>query len=314
MIINTGSRTDIPAFFSEWFYNRIKAGFVLVRNPYDPMMVTRYVLDPSVVDAISFCTKNPAPMLPGLHELDRFKSFFMVTITPYGREIEPLVPDKNKVVESFKALSEYAGKNAMSWRYDPVFISEKYSVEFHKRAFADFAEKLHPYTSQCVVSFIDLYEKTKMNFPEAKHVSKKEQEELIDSFSETVRKYGMQIHLCLEDAGLIRDNVDADGCYSQAVMEKAIGEHLTVPNAAIGARKGCRCLLGSDIGAYNTCAHGCLYCYANYDMEIVHQNMRWHDPESPLLIGHLHKGDMVRDAKQKSWIDPQLNIFDFISR
>ena len=154
MIINTGSRTDIPAFFSEWFYNRIKAGFVLVRNPYNPVMVTRYVLDPSVVDAISFCTKNPAPMLPGLHELDRFKSFFMVTITPYGREIEPLVPDKNKVVESFKALSEYAGKNAMSWRYDPVFISEKYSVKFHKRAFADFAEKLHPYTSQCVVSFM----------------------------------------------------------------------------------------------------------------------------------------------------------------
>ena len=91
-------------------------------------------------------------------------------------------------------------------------------------------------------------------------------------------------------------------------------EHLNIPNTAMGARKGCRCLLGSDIGAYNTCAHGCLYCYANYDMEIVHQNMRWYDSESPLLIGHLHKGDMVRDAKQRSWIDPQLNIFDFISR
>ena len=105
MIINTGSRTDIPAFYSEWFYRRIREGFVMVRNPYRPTDVTRYLLDPSVADMIAFCTKNPAPMLGRLHELDAFRTFFMVTITPYGKDIEPYVPEPDRVMDAFAALS-----------------------------------------------------------------------------------------------------------------------------------------------------------------------------------------------------------------
>ena len=114
-----------PAFFSDWFYNRIRERYALVRNPYNPVSVTKYRLDPSVVEDISFCTKNPIPMLNRIHELDAFRPFFMVTITPYGTEIGPHVPEKKKVMKAVAALSRYAGRRSVIWRYDPVFIFGK---------------------------------------------------------------------------------------------------------------------------------------------------------------------------------------------
>ncbi|MBO5998625.1 MAG: DUF1848 family protein, partial [Lachnospiraceae bacterium] len=128
MILNTGNRTDIPAFYSEWFMNRVREGFALVRNPYYPGQVLRYRIDPEVVDIIAFCTKNPAPMLRDdyMEELSRFGQFWFVTVTPYGRDIEPDVPDKDEVMESFCRLSEFAGVKRIGWRYDPVFLSDRY--------------------------------------------------------------------------------------------------------------------------------------------------------------------------------------------
>ena len=157
MIINTGQRTDIPAFFSKWFYNRIKAGFVLSRNPYYPEQVTRYRLTPDVVDLLCFCTKNPAPMLERLSEISQFRRFWFVTVNPYGKEIEPYVPDKANVIDAFTRLSAVEGRSCVGWRYDPIFITEKYSVEFHIEKFAEMAEKMRKATDQVVVSFIDLY-------------------------------------------------------------------------------------------------------------------------------------------------------------
>lgn len=313
MIINTGSRTDIPAFFHTWFYNRIREGYVLVRNPYQPQQVTRYLLDPAVVDVLSFCSKNPAPMLPRIHELDTFRQLWHVTITPYGRDIEPYVPTKTEVLKTFRALSEVVGKGAIVWRYDPVFLSEKYSLSFHKKAFRSMAAFLRGSTGQCVVSFIDLYEKTKRNFPQARTVSSAQQEELIDAFDSIAAENGMQIHLCCESSALTagHPHTDAQGCFSQAVIEKAAGIHLSVPSHS-PARKACACLLGGDIGAYNTCLHGCRYCYANYDRAIVEAHAAAHDPESPYLIGHAMTGDIIKDADQKSWIDRQMNLFDFL--
>ena len=130
MILNTGSRTDIPAWYGEWFYNRVKEGYVLVKNPYDPTRVTRYRIAPDVVDCICFCTKNPAPMLERLEELDAFRQVWYVTITPYGREIEPRVPSWQQVAQSFARLSHKVGKRAVIWRYDPIFVSAGYSTEF----------------------------------------------------------------------------------------------------------------------------------------------------------------------------------------
>ena len=307
MIINTGQRTDIPAFFSQWFANRLKAGFVLVRNPYNPKSVIRYRLTPDVVDLVGFCTKNPAPMLPYMDLLEPFGQWWYVTITPYGKDIEPNVPDKLKVLESFRQLSEIIGADRMGWRYDPIFISEEWSAERHIKAFEYMARTLEGYTHTAVISFIDLYEKTRKNFPEVQSVPKDEKFRLGKAFIEIASKYGMTVRPCAEGTDLARFGADCSGCMTVAMYEKALHKNLNVPRFA-PARKECACYLGCDIGAYNTCGHLCRYCYANYDAATVRHNMKLHDPGSPLLIGNLLPDDEVRDAVQESWIDQSLTL------
>lgn len=311
MILNTGSRTDIPAYYSDWFYNRIKAGYVLSRNPYYPTQITKYLLNPEVIDVMVFCTKNPFPMLDRISLLSAFDMFWFVTITPYGKEIEPCVPPKELVIRYFQMLSEQIGKEHISWRYDPVFITDKYSIDYHVKQFHQMAGALSGYTDQCVVSFIDLYEKTKRNFAGIRSVTDGEQEKMIAAFSEIAKENELQIHLCCENAGLVRERVDAEGCMSKAVLENALGCKLKVPQKKM-ARKECSCLLGADIGAYNTCGHGCLYCYANYDRETVEKNMKLHNASSPLLIGEVAEHDVIKQAEQKSWKDGQLDFFDLL--
>ena len=172
MIINTGQRTDIPAFYSDWFANRLREGFVCVRNPYYPSQVSRYRLDPSVVDCIGFCTKNPEPMFRYFDLLKGYGQYWFVTITPYGRDIEPNVKDKHKLLDDFRRLSDAVGVNSVGWRYDPVFLSERYSAAYHLRAFEKMASALDGCTKTAVISFIDLYPKVRRNFPEAREVTR----------------------------------------------------------------------------------------------------------------------------------------------
>ena len=308
MIINTGQRTDIPAFFSEWFVNRLREGFVLVRSPYDARTVTRYKLTPDVVDVIGFCTKNPAPMLPHMHLLEPFGQFWYVTITPYGKEIEPRVPDKRQVLESFRTLSKIVGPDSMGWRYDPIFLSDTYTFDYHLDAFERMARELSGYTRTAVISFVDLYQKTKRNFPEVREVPREERIKLGKAMIEIGRKYGMTIRPCAEGNELEPYGADCRGCMTIPMYEKAIGCRLNVPRF-VPSRKECACYLSADIGAYNTCGHLCRYCYANYDADSVRRNMAAHDPSSPLLVGHLLPTDQVREAKQESWKDPQLSLF-----
>ncbi len=164
--------TDIPAFYHEWLLNRIREGYVLVRNPYNHSSVTRYRLSPDVVDLIAFCTQNPEPMLSHMDVLQPYGQYWFVTITPYGKEIEPNVPDKEKVMDSFKKLSELVGVDSVGWRYDPIFINRNYSVEWHIAEFEKMAETLWGYTKTCVISFIDIYKKVEYNFPGIGEVSK----------------------------------------------------------------------------------------------------------------------------------------------
>ena len=159
MILNTGCRTDIPAYYSEWFYNRIEAGFVPVRNPYHPELVTKYRLTPEVVDILCFCSKNPKPMLTGLPKIKAYRQFWFVTITPYGKEIEPNVPESAQVIETVRKLSDIVGQKAVAWRYDPIFLSEKYTAEYHVEQFEKMAAAVQGKIAFCVISFIDLYEK-----------------------------------------------------------------------------------------------------------------------------------------------------------
>ncbi|MBP5774222.1 MAG: DUF1848 domain-containing protein [Clostridiales bacterium] len=309
MIIQTGMRTDIPAFYSEWFINRIKEGFVLVRNPYNPVQVTRYSLSPDVVDLISFCTKNPAPMLDKMEHLDPYGQYWFVTITPYGKDIEPNVPDKQKVMESFKRLSDKAGIDSMGWRYDPILVDGSHTVEWHIEKFDEMAKTLCGYTKTCVISFIDIYKKVEKNFPEAREVSAGDKLTIGKTFIEIANKYGMTIRPCAEGTSLAEYGADCSGCMTVKTYETALHCNLTVPKKGKNQRNGeCACLLGTDIGAYDTCGHLCRYCYANTDPDLVRQNMRKHDPKSPFLLGNSYPEDVIHEADQRSWIDKQMRL------
>lgn len=307
MILQTGMRTDIPAFYSEWFMNRVKEGYVLVRNPYRAEQVTKFEINPQVVDLIAFCTKNPIPMLSHIDELKEYGQYWFVTITSYGRDLEPNVPDKYSVINAFKKLSDKVGINSTGWRYDPVIISEKYSVDYHIRAFGKIAEQLSGYTNTCIISFVDLYAKVKRNAPDIRAVAFHEQIELSKAFVAIGRKYNITIKGCHEKSELAEYGVDMGGCLNQAVYEKALGVALDLPKKK--SQRDCNCFFGTDIGAYNSCGHFCKYCYANADINTVKRNISLHNPKSPFLIGNSRKGDIVKNAEQYSYIGGQLSLF-----
>jgi DNA repair photolyase len=307
MIINTGQRTDIPAFYSDWFANRLKEGFVCVRNPYNQNQVSRYRLSPDVVDVIGFCTKNPAPMFKYMDLLKDYGQYWYVTITPYGRDIEPNVPDKHKLIEDFKTLSDIVGVNSVGWRFDPIFISDRYTQEYHIHAFEQIATALRGYTKTVVISFIDLYPKVKRNFPEAREVQKEQRLILGQKMIQIASENGMTVKPCAEGDELAEYGADCGGCMRISDYEKAIGQKLDAPKIK-GARAECACYLSCDIGAYNTCKHLCKYCYANAQPDIVLAQSRLHDPKSPFLIGNYMEGDKIHDVPQKSWIKDQLEL------
>ena len=307
MIIQTGMRTDIPAFYSQWFTERLKEGYVLVRNPYNPTSVTRYNLNPDVVDLIGFCTKNPTPMLPYMDLLGPYGQYWFVTITPYGKDIEPNVPDCSEIMDAFCRLSDIVGINSIGWRYDPIIINEDWDAIRHIESFRRMADRLDGYTDTCIISFIDLYEKVKRNYPEVRPVSREDRIRLTKAFVDIGKKHNMTIKPCGEGTELSTLGADCSGCMTVQTYERAIGKNLNIPYTP-AARSECACYLSGDIGQYNTCSHLCRYCYANSDADAVRSNMRRHEPDSPLLIGHLMPEDTVRQAKQKSWIDPQLRL------
>ena len=316
MILNTGNRTEIPAFFPERFFRRLEAGFVYARNPYVPNQITEYTLDPSLVDIICFCTKNPAPLLRKEAQnksraqlLQSFRQYWQVTITPYGREIEPYVPPVSEVLRSFRDLSGRVGAERAAWRYDPVFLTEEYTEAFHCNTFQEMAESLRGFTHTVIISFLDLYAKTRRNFPEGTEVPGETQISLTRAFSEIARSNGMELRTCMESPELARYGADTTGCMTKEVLEHAFSESLQIPGSIGRSREGCDCLLGADIGAYNTCGHGCRYCYANYDRASVERNLRLHDPSSPLLLGHVQEGDRIVPARQSSYVTGQMTLF-----
>ncbi len=311
MIISTGMRTDIPAFYAEWFCNRLKEGFVYTRNPYYPNQVTKYRLTPDVVDLIVFCTKNPSPMLSCMGLLEPYGQYWFVTITPYGADVELNVPEKETVIEDFKKLSGIVGIDSMGWRYDPIMITDTYTVQRHIVEFEQMASALAGYTHTCVISFIDLYQKVRRNFPQVREVRRAERIAIGKEFVKIAGKYDMVVRACAEGNELEEYGVDCDGCMTVAVFEKALHGRLDAPKKK-SQRAECACYLGSDIGAYDTCGHLCKYCYANTRADIVMKNRKRHNPRSPFLVGESQEGDKIHEAKQVRWRSGQMNLFDFI--
>ena len=240
-------------------------------------------------------------MLENLEKIDKFNQYWHITITPYEKEIEPNVPPMNDVLESFKYLSKKLGKENVTLRYDPIFINEKYTLEKHIESFEYIANSLSDYTTEAIISFIDLYEKTKRNFPKAREVTKDERLKLGKEFAQIGKKNNITIKTCVEGTELDKFGIDSSGCMTKEVIERAINKNLNIPKQK--ARNGeCYCLLNNDIGEYNTCGHGCLYCYANSNKRLVKRNLKLHDPKSPILIGEIKEDDIIKEMKQKSLI------------
>ena len=302
MIISVSRRTDIPAFYADWFYNRLRAGYVLVRNPMNLHSVSKVRLTADVVDAFVFWTKNPLPMARRLDELAAYSYYFQFTLTGYEADIEPGVPDKRRVlVPAFKDLAVRIGKKRVIWRYDPIFFSKKYTAEWHLACFEALAAELNNSTERCVISFMDSYRNTKRNAQQLDAVETGS-EELYDFAGQLARiaaKYGLKLQTCAESMDLMALGITPSACIDKALLEDIGGFKLDVKKDA-NQRAECCCAASIDIGSYNTCPGVCLYCYANYNAPLVQTNIAAHNKTSPLMSGTLTPQDVVTERKMKS--------------
>ena len=302
MIISVSRRTDIPAFYADWFYNRLRAGYVLVRNPMNLHSVSKVRLTADVVDAFVFWTKNPLPMARRLDELAAYPYYFQFTLTGYGADIEPGVPDKRRVLlPAFKGLAARLGKKRVIWRYDPIFFSKKYTAEWHLMCFEALAAELHNSTERCVISFMDSYRNTKRNAQQLSAIEYGSEKlyAFAGQLAKIAAKYGLKLQTCAESMDLTALGITPSACIDKELLEDIGGFKLDVKKDA-NQRVECCCAASIDIGAYNTCPGGCLYCYANYNATLVQTNIAAHDKTSPLLFGTLTPQDAVTERKMKS--------------
>ena len=280
MIINASGRTDIVAYYMNWFVNRWNEGYFDVRNPFNPKLVSRIFV--SDVDMIVFCTKNPLPLLDTIH-LFSVPIQLQVTITGYFKNMEPQVPGKGEIIACVQKLSSYLGKENVCVRYDPILLNSKYDVDYHIRAFNKLCTILKGYVSKMIVSFVDDYKNVRNNHLDYHEPSNEEYLKLKEAFE----KNDMKIVSCMENKYHIGDEKDC--CISIKYAFERTGKFFKEWKA-----RDCHCVNMVDVGAYNSCLHGCKYCYANFDSKQIVSNYKMHDVNSSLLIGHLNLDDQVK--------------------
>jgi len=312
MIISASRRTDIPSYYSDWFFNRIKDGFVYVRNPMNIHQISEISLSPDIVDGIVFWTKNPTPMLNRVHELNDYTYYFQFTLNPYGTDVEPNVPSKNDIViPTFQQLSKAIGKDRVIWRYDPIFFNDKYTLDYHVKYFNLMADKLADYTEKCTVSFLDFYKNTQRNIAplNISDSSYEQRMELMRMFAQIAKEHNIYIDTCAEDIELQKFNISHAHCIDKERFER-LGNYTLTIDKDKNQRTECGCIASIDIGAYNTCKNGCLYCYANYSSKTVSSNYSKHNPNSPLLFGAVGADDTIKPRDVFSCRDCQMKLFD----
>ena len=292
MILNVSGRCDIVGFYTTWFMNRYREGYLDVRNPFYPKLVNRIKFDN--VDLILFCTKNPLPIIPYLKEINKLIEFH-VTITPYNKDIEPFVPNKKTIVDGIKKISQILGIEHVTIRYDPIFISDKYNIDYHKKAFSKLCELLDGYVKRIIVSFLDDCQNVKrnrysLNF---KKMTEDDYKEIGSSFSEIAKVHYMTVQTCFEERDLIEFGFIKGECLSHELAYKLTGKTYKTWKARKG--KKCECVEMVDVGYYNSCKHFCKYCYANYDERKVKNNFLKHNSNSSLLIGELESDDIIKE-------------------
>lgn len=294
MILNVSGRTDIIAFYENWFIKRLNEGFIDVRNPFNPKLISR--INISDVDLILFCTKNPIPILKDLDKI-KIPYIFQVTITPYKSDIEPNVSSKSDIVEAVKKISQVIGKENIYVRYDPIFLSDKYNIEYHVKAFNKLCTLLNGYVNTIIVSFLDEYKNVikNKNILKYRAFTENDYEQIGINFSKIAKENNMQVQTCFENRNLTEYGFIKGECLSHELAYKLTGKKYK----SWKARKGdkCNCVEMVDIGVYNSCKHFCKYCYANYDESIVNNNFNNHDINSSLLVGNLKKDDIIKIRK-----------------
>ena len=312
MILSVSRRTDIPNYYSEWFYNRIKEGFLYVRNPMNAHQISEIKITPDVVDCIVFWTKNPLPMIKRLDEIKDYNYYFQFTLTGYGNDVEVNLPNKKtSVIPIFQELSNRIGKEKVVWRYDPIFFSNRYNAKYHLKAFRSIAEALSGYTEKCVISFLDIYPKNKKNMDDllSYDLSDSELREFAKELSNIAKENHIKIGSCAEKIDLDEYGIIHNSCIDKELIEKIIGCKLKI-NKDKNQRIECGCVESVEVGTYNTCKNGCVYCYANYSAKSVESNFQKYDPLSPLLCGHIEKDDKISTRKVVSLKETQISIFD----
>ena len=310
MILNTGGRTDTVQYFSEWLLNRFREGYVLSRNPLFPDIVNRIELNPETIDVVVFCSKDYSPILPRLHEIsDRFNCYYHYTITAYGTDIEPRVPSIEDSIRTLKTLAAQVGPEKIAWRYDPVLLTEKYTIERHLETFDRMARELTPYVDRCIFSFVEMYKKLEVNMPELLPVSEEDKLTLAENLGAIAQRYSLWLQTCATRTDYEQFGIHRSGCMTTKIFSQAMGiEFKKTPHK--GNRLGCACMESRGLGDYNSCPNGCRYCYANKDHAKALQNYLTHNPDSPLLLGNIQPGDKIVPSRQESLLSKEPRLFD----
>lgn len=306
MIISASRRTDIPALYPQWFMNRLREGEVLVPNPYNRRKVSRIRLSPDLVDGIVFWTKNAEPLLPYLRELEYmgYRYCFQYTITDYGEDLEPGVPGTEEAMATFLLLSQRIGKKRMNWRFDPILLTEKYSISYHLEQFEMMCGWLHKAAGRCIISFVDEYRGSA-----CQELGMEEIWKLAEGLSRIARKYELPLCTCAEQIDLSRYGIYHGACIDREQLQDVAGYKLDLRKDK-GQRRACRCVESLDIGMYDTCINGCQYCYAVSGLEGARKKHERHDPQSPFLIGHFRGDETITEKETASARDDQISLFD----
>lgn len=292
MIISASRRTDIPAFYAEWFVRRVREGYCEVQNPMNPKQVTKVSLLPEDVDVVVFWTRSPRSMLSRLSELDGrgLRYYFQFTLCDYGAPIDGKNPSVATAVDAFKRLTSHTGADRVIWRYDPIVFSKATGVDFHLRNFEAIADSLKGFTKRCVVSIWDNYRKLARRLETLdshgihfRQPQREELDRLIPRLAQICAANGMEIVSCAEEVDLVSYGVKRGKCVDDDLIRR-IFEIEVCPRKDGAQRPACGCVQSRDIGVYNSCLFGCMYCYATTCFRTAAANHRRHDPDSPTLM------------------------------
>lgn len=313
MIVNVGGRTDIVNYYSEWLMNRIKEGFAYSRNPLFENNISKISLKPEDIDCLMFCSKNYRPMLKEFKEInEKYKIICHYTITAYDKDVEPNVPSIDNSIKTLIELSNIIGKRKVLWRYDPILLTEKYTIEKHLETFEYMAKQIAPYVQRCIFSFVEMYKKLEYNMPEIIALSKENEIRLLKGIGEISKKYNLYTQTCGSDLNNEKYGIHLSGCTTPEILEEANNVRYKRIKAK-PMRKGCHCIPSRDIGAYDTCLNGCKYCYANKRPDLAKKNVKLHDKNSPILLGYIKKTDKITEARRNSLIvedcESQISLF-----